>query len=300
MEIAVRYNDIINALDNISLQGRTRKDISNNFTYNIQNVNELRQHLLTIQDIPYLEPQLQTILYSVLFRTTLDEISISRQEYLTLNSEIGALRIKLQVLKDIAEHDTTIMAEDILSVRVPSLNSFDALGKFATDLKRSIEIPIIDSGIDSNIEIIGAGKGSVILYISVGGLLAINLIGGICWSAAVIRRKMAEAKIFEEHARTLKLKNDSLQNLVEAQNTQIKNILQAEAEAIAAKHYTASDPETIERLKLSINTVSDLIDKGVKIMPQTGNEDIRKSFPDYSQLNLIESTIKQLRNSGIS
>lgn len=300
MEIAVRYNDIINALDNISLQGRTRKDISNNFTYNIQNVNELRQHLLTIQDIPYLEPQLQTILYSVLFRTTLDEISISRQEYLTLNSEIGALRIKLQVLKDIAEHDTTIMAEDILSVRVPSLNSFDALGKFATDLKRSIEIPIIDSGIDSNIEIIGAGKGSVILYISVGGLLTINLIGGICWSAAVIRRKMAEAKIFEEHARTLKLKNDSLQNLVEAQNTQIKNILQAEAEAIAAKHYTASDPETIERLKLSINTVSDLIDKGVKIMPQTGNEDIRKSFPDYSQLNLIESTIKQLRNSGIS
>ncbi|MBS4063364.1 MAG: hypothetical protein KGZ74_02340 [Chitinophagaceae bacterium] len=74
----------------------------------------------------------------------------------------------------------------------------------------------------------------------------------------------------------------------------MKNILESEAESIALKHYNHKDPETVERLKLSIASIAELIDKGAKILPMNQSEDVQKAFPDYSQLNLIESTIKQI------
>ena len=70
--------------------------------------------------------------------------------------------------------------------------------------------------------------------------------------------------------------------------------MHAEAEAIALKHYDIKDPETIARLKLSLETTADLIDRGAKILPNSKDEDIKKSFPDYNKLALIESSIKQI------
>ena len=113
----------------------------------------------------------------------------------------------------------------------------------------------------------------------------------------MIKKKRAEAKIFEQHTRTLELKNDAISLFLDAQKTQLNNILDAEANAIADKNYNHNDPETIERLKLSINTVSDLMDKGVKILPVNEDQEIQKQFPDYSKLNLIESSIKQITNN---
>jgi gamma-glutamyl phosphate reductase len=108
---------------------------------------------------------------------------------------------------------------------------------------------------------------------------------------------MAEAKVFEQHAKTLELKNDALDTLVEAQKKQISNILANEAEAIANNHFDHKEPETIERLKLSISTISDLIEKGAKIIPSSSDSDTTKLFPDYNSLSLIESSIKQLMSN---
>ncbi len=134
-----------------------------------------------------------------------------------------------------------------------------------------------------------ADEGSVIFYVALGSLAAIRLVAGICWSAGVLKKRNAEAKIFEEHARTLELKNEALEIFVNAQKLQMKNILDAEANALANNMYNHNDPETIERLKLSISTVSNLIDKGVSILPVSKDENIQKSFPDYANLNLIHN-----------
>jgi hypothetical protein len=186
---------------------------------------------------------------------------------------------------------------DGISIKLPELNSFDTLSKISNELKKAIELPINDSGIENGkTEIISAERGSIWLNIGLGTVAAVKLVASITWAATYIRKKKAEAKIFEEHAKTLELKNDALHSIVDAQKQQLNNILQAEALAIISEQYNHNDPETLKRLELSINTTADLIDRGVKILPTSENESVKELFPDYKNLNLIQSAIKQIKN----
>lgn len=160
-------------------------------------------------------------------------------------------------------------------------------------------MPINDSNTGGHVNILTAESGSIWLIVSLGAFTAVNLIAGICWAAAVIRKKNAEAKMFEAHAKTLELKNDALESLVDAQKQQLANMLTAESEAILSKFYDHKDPETLNRLKLSVSTVADLIDRGAKILPQSENDKIKSAFPDYNNLSLISSSIKQLKEGNV-
>ena len=299
MNLGPHYYDIAEALDNMKFT-REREDANSNgrVQYVIKNLNRLRKAVLLVRDIPYLGPQMHTVVEHPLFKSPQDEYTLSTTEYLEFKTLIEKLKNKLQVLKEIVETDGLSDLHDMLSIRIPALNTFDELSKVADELKKSIELPLIDSRVESNVKIVGADRGSIIFYVSLGAAAAVKLIGVICWSAAVIRRERAEARILEEHAKTLQLKNESLRDLIEAQREQLRNITQGEAERIVRTHYDQNDPEAVERLKLSINSISELIDRGVTILPNGNDRETLKSFPDYSQLSLIESTIKQLKKSA--
>jgi hypothetical protein len=187
--------------------------------------------------------------------------------------------------------------DDTLYIKLPELKSFEELSKFANDLKKSIELPITNQTINGEVDIVGADQGSVVLYVTLGSIAAVELIAKICWSAALIRQKNAETKLYEAHTKTLDLKNESIELFVDAQKQLLKKVLQNEAEAISQKAFNGQDQHTIDLLKLSIATISDLIEKGAKILPMSNNEAMQKSFPDYDAPNLITSSIKQIKDS---
>lgn len=263
--------------------------------YSTSNLKALRNTIDKVSDITYIQKEIKQLKESWLYGTSLDKLSVSSTDSSLVERILEVIKNKLSVLKEIADSKNFGDREDILFIKFPEIVSFDDLSKISSDLKKSIEIPILHESL-GKVEIVAADNGSIIFYIGVGTLIAVKLVAAICWAAAVIRKKRAEAKIFEAHAKTLDLKNDSLANLIDAQQIQLRNILNAEAEAIASKTYNLSDPETIERLKLSINTTADLIERGAKILPVSNEQDIQLSFPDYSKLNLIESSIKQLQD----
>lgn len=260
-------------------------------------LSDFRRALNNIEEIPYISEEINQFKNSEIFKSSRDEVRLTSSEDTHLKGASSRLKIKLNTFLEIAEQSKLFGSPDTLYIKIPEIGSFDDLSKYANDLKKAIELPITDEAINGKVEILSAEEGSIIFFISVGTIAAIKLVAGICWAAAVIKKKRAEAKIFEQHTKTLELKNEAISLFVDAQKTQLNNILQAEANAIASKHYKHNDPETIERLKLSINTVSDLIDRGVKILPVNEDQDIQKQFPDYSKLNLIESSIKQISNS---
>ncbi|WP_343609073.1 hypothetical protein [Chryseobacterium oranimense] len=257
----------------------------------------LRKTINNLEEIPYISNNVAILKESSIFKTTSSELRLTSDEQEVINAAVNTLRIKLQTFLEIAESSKLYASKETLYIRIPEIGSFDNLAKYANDLKKAIELPITDPAIDGKVEILSADEGSIIFFISVGTIAAVKLVAGICWAAAVIKKKRAEANIFEQHTKTLELKNEMMNTFVEAQKAQLNNILDAEARAIADKNYNHNDPETIERLKLSINTVNELIDKGVKILPLNKEEDVQKQFPDYSKLDLIESSIKQISNS---
>ncbi|KQB38023.1 hypothetical protein RCH33_2367 [Flavobacterium daejeonense] len=272
--------------------------VSNNETYNyeVKDLKKLRRAINQIEHIPFIQNEIYKLKKTRLFESLSDTDKLTFIQHNTIDEPLKLITFKLNFIQELAQSSKMFGNDDLLLIRIPEINSFDNLTKFSNDLKKGIEIPIIDSK-NGEVKILSADEGSIIFYVSVGTTAALTLIGRICWSAAVIRRKKAEANIFEEHARTLKLKNDALENLIEAQNLQLKNILDAEANQIANNIYDLKNPETIERLKLSISTVSELIDRGVQILPAS-NEEMQKIFPDYKKLDLIESSIRQITSKN--
>lgn len=281
-----------------SLQFKTSYESSKNSTnpYYATNLSSLREAILNLEDIDILKNEIESIKKTSLFSYSSDDFFFSPSEDTILKTEVKQLRNGLEYLLRYA--DQIEMPENGLNIKFPEIENFDDLAKVSKEFKKAIEIPIIDQQQGGQVKIETADSGSIWLTVSVGTIAAVNLVGAICWSAAVIRKKMAEARIFEAQAKTLELKNEMMETLIEAQRVQMKNILESEAKEIADNHYNLSDGEAIARLKMSIETVSELIDKGVKILPTSDDSKTAKLFPDYSALNLIESTIRQLKNGN--
>jgi len=297
MNLVEVYPIILNALKNLDYQSVYVAN-SGDTPYQAKNLKQTRELLRSIEIVPFIEEPLNAILNSWLFADFSDSKLIASTDNSFVQSYFSIIKIKLSTLKDIVERTNLVGKEDLLFVRLPDLSTFDDLSKASLDLKKAIEIPIMDNAINGEVKILAGDHGSVILYVALGTVLAVKLVAGICWAAAVIKQKRAEAKLFEAHAKTLDLKNEALQILIEAQSQQLKNLLNSEAEAIALKHYSHNDPETIERLKLSIVSVADLVERGAKILPMNNDVDIQKSFPDYGGKGLIESGIKQLKENA--
>lgn len=287
------YEPIVKSLPELKLKS-TFISGNQDFSYQATNLDKVRRAINLIERIPYLQSEIESLKKSWLFESYSAEQKITSTQNSEIERELSRVRIKIETFKEIAETSKLFNTADTILIKIPEIDSFDNLQKYANDLKKAIEIPVLDKSIEGNVTILSAAEGSIIFYVSLGAIAAVKLIAGICWAAAVVKKKRAEANIFEQHAKTLEIKNDSLSIFVEAQKVQMKNILDAEATSIANKEYNHSDPETIERLKLSITTVVDLLDKGVQILPVSKDDDIQRSFPDYKNLNLIESTIKQI------
>lgn len=265
--------------------------------YKLSGLNNLRNVIQEFEQIPFLKDGIDELKKSFLFTQTGNTLSVSSSDHSLISNYISNLRIGLTFLFNQIESNSLIDIDNSIAIKLPPLKTFTDLSKVANDFKKAIEIPILDSKIKSEFQIITAEPGSIWIMVALGTAVAVKLIGAITWSAAVLKKKNAEARIFEAHAKTLELKNEQIQLFINAQKTQLNNLLANEAEAIATNHYTAQEPEAIERLKLSITTVADLIEKGSKILSNSSSDSIKKLFPEYDKLSIIETAIKKISES---
>lgn len=121
------------------------------------------------------------------------------------------------------------------------------------------------------------------------------IIASLVWSAVVIRKKILEGDLMKEHVRSLKVKNESMEDILRGQKAQTDTMIQAEAEHVFSEHFKENAPENIERIKNSITTFADLIGKGAEIHPAlVAPEAVSDLFPDPTKSINIESKIKKL------
>ncbi|SEL93771.1 hypothetical protein [Parapedobacter koreensis] len=295
MSIKETFEKIERVIDKLYYSSSYVSTQSSDLKYTAKNLVSLKDAINELADIEFIQTEITELKSSALFKNYKDEDAFNSTDNSKILGGVQELRIGLEFLLNYY-YSLNQGGDSVIQIKLPETKTFDELSKISNELKKSLELPLLDSNTDGRIEILTAESGSIWLMVSVGTVAAVNLVGAICWASAVIRKKMAEARIFEAHAKTLDLKNEALQNLIDAQEQQLKNIVIAEAEAIATNHYDNQAPETIARLKLSLETIADLIERGAKILPSSKEEDIKKVFPDYSNLALIESTIKQIAN----
>lgn len=186
-----------------------------------------------------------------------------------------------------------VVEENTIDIKLVKIDDLEDLEKTASLLKKSFSIPLHE--IDSKVVINSLEKGSVWIILSIIGIsgVALRLCANLIWAGAVIYRKYEEVKITQEHLRTIKLKNDLIEGVVKQQLEYIEESKSTEATAIANEFMPNHDNESIQRLKLSIESIGSLIEKGAQFYPSIkAADDVKQLFPDFDVLNLIESKTK--------
>lgn len=260
----------------------------------VQNFNNVMEAVVFLNDIDNLQPWTTPILENNVVKNNLSspEISISKRDYKGILNLIDSLRDAAKMLLEVIKEETEYPNNSLL-IKLPKLNSFEELSKIANDFKIAIEMPLHDS--NETLKIEKAEEGSIWITV-VTSLAGIGLISKLVNVALKIAKVSAQLKMHHQQSRTIGLKNDLLETILEQQKTFLKHNLEEETKTIFDP---SIDPESFKRYKTSVEMLSDLIERGAEIKPAAiEDEETNKNFPDFKEVNLLgELFTKKIGNN---
>lgn len=261
------------------------------------NLNEIRIVINEIEQMQLFGNLTDLLKKSIIFTTSDDIMRVQTVEGQQVQVQLTNLKLLienfLEVLKKTVPEENT----NSINIKLPQVNDFDELSKVSRDIHLGLTQILYNEDINGETKIVSVENGSIWLNVFVGSAIAVGIIGSLVWSSAVIYKKTLESKLLEEQIRGLKVKNDSIEDILKAQKNETSLMIQAEAEFINSEHFKVSVPENIEKIKNSITTFAELIGKGAEIHPAlVAPESVSNLFPDPTKIIGLESKIKKLGN----
>ncbi|MBS4061643.1 MAG: hypothetical protein KG029_14690 [Bacteroidetes bacterium] len=260
------------------------------------NLISFRNGINLLENTGLLKNEINQIKKSGIFSTTQDDLTLNFTEGRSLKLPMDSLIKIVVALNTSLSKITGTTRENSISIKLPKINDFEDLAKTSSTFHTILTQSIINDEINGQVKIDSVENGSIWLDIYLGSAPALALVGGLAWSAAVVYKKIQEGRIIEEHVKSLKIKNESLKEIKDAQKKAIDLMIDAEANQLYSENFKVADNhEQIERLKHSIKLLSEQIDKGAEIHPALNTpENVSNLFPDMKHLELLESRIKKL------
>lgn len=266
------------------------------FQKTIKAVNNLKELNFLENEINNLS-QLENIYYD---KSINDRIMVDTSSYNNFNNLINIIKNKCTATLEAFNQAIPDQQEYSISVRLPDYKNLDQLGKFFAKLNKSLEQSIVNDKIKGNITIQNFDSGSLWVELLLGSAFALKFVGALVHTAAVVRNKTYQYKILEQQARTLEIKNDTLEDLQKGLSKSIDVLVEAETKNLLNQEEIEYKPEFLENMKFSVKTLAELINEGTQIHPSyLAEKEYTESFPDFNKLDQIESTIKQIESSNI-
>ena len=266
----------------------------------IRNISAFNRLLAQIQNLPVLRQQIDFFNNSIIAKTDQNDLLLKAEQSVTLQNNANTLISGLSIL--LATLDQLVPADDANSViiKLPDPIDFKQAIDFQNQFFTAISQNIVNPEISGKVVLKEWEPGSFWLTLFLGTSAAVNLVAQIAWSAAVVLKKFQEYKILEEQTKSLKIKNEALDEIKRGIEEQMKLTLESEAKALQIHNFKKSDNhEQVERLKMGIKTFMELIDKGAEIHPAlNAPESVKNLFPNFKKLSSVESRTKLLTETG--
>ncbi len=274
--------------------------------YDLENLPALLQLLDSIAPLEFIAQDLDKLQRNVLC------IARRSQKFCCLDSDVrnalvyrmNTIKGKLEVACDIFESVHCDCFDDTrvgFDVKLPPNLSLDVMEQCVHTLDQIFSTCPILRNQDGTIEFAGFDKGSDWLtFIIHGGAAAalLQALAALIDKAVIIRSHILTTRAQTEQLRTLKLKNDILESMVNGFK-EIETALVEKETANLAQDYDINDPEDMERLRHSTQSLADLMSKGLEIYAAVGSpDDVKAVFPPLEQQRLSESDIKMLREAN--
>lgn len=239
--------------------------------------------------------QLENIYYD---KSISDRIRVDKGSYSSFVNLINVIKNKCTATLEAFDQAIPNQEQYSISVRLPDYKNLDQLSKFFSKLNTSLEQAIVNEKINGKISIQNFDSGSLWVELILGGHFALQFVGALARTAAVVRNQTFQLSILEQQARTLEIKNDTLEDLQKGLSKSINALVETETKNLLNQEGIDCDPEYLEKMKYSVKTLAELINEGTEIHPSyLAEPEYTKDFPDYKKLDLIESTIKQIESN---
>jgi hypothetical protein len=256
----------------------------------------IRSVINDIRTLKLFDGVVETLSNSVIYTTANDQMTVQIQEGRDIVANLTLLTTLSTNFLNVLL--TTVPEEDInsINIKLPPVNDFDELSKVSREIHLGLTQVIYNDDINGQTKIVSVENGSIWFNVFVGSS-AVTVIASLVWASAVIYKKIQEGKLLAEQVRGLKVKNESLEDILKAQKAETDFMIQAEADHISSEHFKENNPENIERIKKSISTFAELIGKGAEVHPAlVAPEKVSNLFPNPTNLLGLESKIKKLAN----
>jgi hypothetical protein len=223
-------------------------------------------------------------------QVTLDIVNETRTLITKLVTAIESLR---GYFKDM---ELPVPADNQISVRLRHVDNLTELSHQIEILEKALSQTILDPKLGGKLDVAAVDNGSVWLLLIVGTPAAVTFIGGLAWAAAVVFKKAQEGLLVQQHVDSLKIKNDALEQIREAQGKLLHEMVEAEARHLDKVTFGEDEnPERLKRIQFAIESLQTLIEKGAEIHPAlNAPENVSNLFPNFKNLGLVESKIKQI------
>lgn len=266
--------------------------------YKIDNLNGLKELIPHIENIPAYKNEIEEIKSSSIYRTTQDSLILNQEDALNLYNLSKHIAFSRSSLLLVFSNLLPPSEDNSISIKLPEPSDYESLIKTMSVFQKSMTPLVIHEDIGGCMKIKNWETGSFWIELVLGTPLAIAVISSLAWSAAVVSKKMTEGKLLEQQVRSLAIKNDSLEDILESQKKMTKTLTENEANSILTSHYKDHSPEHFERVRSTIKTFAQLIQDGAEINPSlVAPENVQNLFPDYKNIGLIESKIARLEKS---
>lgn len=265
------------------------------------NLNRFKLFLGHLADLGIFDKEIEQLRKSQLFATTAEGLSVQSAHGADAIAETAAyIYYAVNALNRVIPKLLPDEPKECVFIRFPDAEDIGTITRDLQAIEKAVLQMVTQANVGGSFKVLRWESGSLWIHVFVATAEAVAVVAAAAGAAAVVAKKWMEFAMFGEHARGLRIKNDSLEDLKSAQAKLLEELLLAESRNLTEKYLSPEgNEEVVQRVRYSVKTISELIRRGGEVSPSlNAPEDVRKLFPDYKTLATALSSIKQIEENS--
>lgn len=209
------YDIIQAALPHLELKAEVIQQV-NPVMVKIKALHAWRQHLQQLAIDPLLHSLISPIQDTALYQQSIDHTKIRQDEWQPIASLNQHLIHTLQAISKWLSHWIPADQADAVRICLPKVSCLDQFSRLLRKLHLVFNHILYLTKSAAPYQVQGLWPGSTWIQIALSAS-SIPILASMLWSASLIYKKIQECRILEQQIRALKIKNESLNDVLKAQ-----------------------------------------------------------------------------------
>lgn len=261
------------------------KQLSNN-NIQLSNIDQLRtsiQSLLDVDLLPNEDP------YNFIVSIYSDTLIVDPNKHPDIIKKLEHLRYYIYMLNRwINKYIITEDGEDIISIKLPTINNLDILTKSCSMIDKALTQSVSEFGGEVKFKHLDYGSSWIVLSVTIGK--AALFVMGLANAAFYVAKKYYQFKLAQKEYERYSMGNEIIKAIKEANEKIIEEETANKAYELEKEFYKEKepDPERVRRLKVALSELIKLMEIGGEIHGSSLLTESKDNKIDYKLLSLMQ------------